>query len=124
MPHLVPEDGNPDQFLADEKSLYDDDRAVFFHPLHDEQGSIAASEACGFGSDGQRVDEGLRVVLPNICEEIVDVAANVGMWCLNASNNLRNDLQPGIDLHGRESGSHRVTDVFMVAIFEPQSKET
>jgi hypothetical protein len=73
---------------------------------------------------------------PDIGQEIANIASDVYMWGLDTSNDLnthqlsfplksegiaylRNDFQPCIDLHSRETVGHCIADDVMCTKLEP-----
>jgi hypothetical protein len=96
MPHLVPKDGNTDEFMTDDESLFDNNGAVFSHSVHDGQSCILSRYARGLRSYGQRVYESLGVMLSNFGKKVVDVSPDVSAWSLDTGNDLREELQRGI----------------------------
>lgn len=61
---------------------------MFSHSIHDGKRSILTRGTGRFGRYCQRINESLWMMLPNICEEIVDVTSNVGMRCLDPRDDL------------------------------------
>jgi hypothetical protein len=68
--------------------LFNDERTVFSHAIHNRKCSIFTSSARRLRSDGKRIDESLWVEFANICKETADIPADVGAWRLDARNNL------------------------------------
>ena len=64
------------------------------------------------------------MVFADFREQVVDVPPDVAARCLDTGDNLRDDLQPGIDLDVSEAVAHGMANIVMRAILEPQRKQS
>ena len=123
VPHLVPQDGDADQLVADEQRLLDEHGAVLAHRIHDAHRRLHAHGRRRLGRDGQRVHERLRMGRADVRQEVVDEAADARRRCADARDHLRDDLEPRIDGDRAEALAHGVGDVLEVPELEPQGEQ-
>ena len=64
------------------------------------------------------------MVFADFREQVVDVPPDVAARCLDTGDNLRDDLQPGIDLDVSEAVAHGMANFLVCTILEPQREES
>lgn len=68
--------------------LRNDQRAMFLHSFHDRTCCVPTRGTGRFRSHRQRVYQGLRVVLANIRQQVVNISPDICMRRLNTGNDL------------------------------------
>ena len=68
--------------------LRNDQRAMFLHSFHDCTCRVPTRRTGRFRSHRQRVYQGLRVVLANIRQQVINISPDICMRCLNTGNDL------------------------------------
>lgn len=58
------------------------------HAVHDFQSCTTSLRAVRLRCDGERVDQSLRVVSPNLCQQRIDIPANVLVRGLDTRDDL------------------------------------
>ena len=99
----MPEDSNPDLLVGHHDGLVDEALAVLLHLGEDLVGGRLARGRAGLAGHGERIDEGLGMVLAHVGEQLVDEPTDERAGRVDASNQLWYDLQPGVDVDGAEA---------------------
>lgn len=63
------------------------------------------------------------MVFADFAEKKVDIASDVCMRCLNARNNLGDDIQPGINRELSKPRPHSIVDIVVGTKLEPKGQE-
>lgn len=122
-PELVPEDGDADELVADERRLLDEERVLVAHAVHDAVGDLLAHQHLRLGRDEERVDERLRVGAADEVEQLGDGAPDERVRDVDARDDLRDDLEPDVDADAADALRDRNVDEVVVAVLEPQREQ-
>jgi hypothetical protein len=60
------------------------------------------------------------MMLSNVSKQVIDIPTYIGTRGLNSSNDLWDNLEPGVDLNGSETRGHCMANIIVCAIFEPE----
>eukprot|EP01137_Pigoraptor_chileana_P037294 Opistho-2@34173 len=124
VPHLMPQNGDADEFLAHKKCLFHKHGRVQPHCVHDGEGGTAAGHRLRLGRHGQRVDKGLGMLPTNVRKQLVDETADHRTGRVNARDELWYHLQPRVNRHGLDPLHHGIIHLHKVPVLEPQRQQS
>ena len=145
MPLLVPEDGYSDELLRHHDGLLYQGTAVLSHVLEDHLGRLLPHWTRGLGGDHRWVDQSLGdggrgergtmrkregggmesgthlgVLFAHVSEQVI---VDESPWGVDASDELRDHLEPGVYVNGVNTLNQSLMDIREMAIVEPQSQQ-
>lgn len=92
---------------------------MFAHVLQDLIGRIVSGLKSTLGSDRQRVYQSLRMSLPDIHQKLMDETAHELSLSVDSSDQLRDHLEPSIDVDGPHSFNQSFINFWPMPVIEP-----
>mmetsp|Transcript_12159 Transcript_12159/g.42144 ORF Transcript_12159/g.42144 Transcript_12159/m.42144 type:complete len:269 (+) Transcript_12159:1360-2166(+) len=119
----MPQDGDADELLRHDLRLLHQKGAVRAEVVEHGHGRGTPGGGLGLARHQERVQQRLRVVPPHPDEQLVDEVAHRHAGGVDACDDLRDDGEPGVDVHVAEALLQRELHFRQRAVVEPQREK-